>query len=64
MQFDLSGNLTQLKVVTVKNSYPPCPAEPDPSLTFSNTGGYEGYTTPVYSSGGYFLGYAPNLDSP
>jgi hypothetical protein len=62
MEFDLSGNLTQIAV-----SHTACPAtvgRPDPNAVFTNAGGYTGYTTPVYSYGGYFLGYAPHLETP
>jgi hypothetical protein len=63
MQFNLSGNLTQINVATSKSAFAACPFA-DASLTFTNAGGYEGFTTLVYSQGGYFLGFAPNLDSP
>ncbi|HEY2275851.1 MAG TPA: hypothetical protein VGH61_10140 [Steroidobacteraceae bacterium] len=63
MQFDLSGALTHIAVVDTAAAYASC-AQPDASAVFTSSGGYQGYSTPDYSSGGNFLGYSPNLDSP
>jgi hypothetical protein len=65
MSWDLEGNFQGFVGVTSRNKpiTTPCP-KPDPTLTFTNAGGYTAWTTTVAGYYGYETFANPNLDTP